>query len=214
MEKKTIRVQKTARYFLLGEPGPQIRECWLVLHGYAQTASSFLKRFIPVQNADRLIVAPEGLHRFYREGSSGKTGASWMTSDDRLDDIGDYLVYLNQLIDSLRPALNDDCRFILLGFSQGGATAVRWAQNRPELFSKGILWGAAFPPDLQLEQINKGPEWWCFTGTDDPYFKGHSTINHRTKLDHWIPQIKHFRFEGGHDIPPQALLQMEEMLQN
>ena len=50
----------------------------------------------------RLIVAPEALSRFYVE-SSGKThadthvGASWMTREDRLSDIEDYVEYLDAL---------------------------------------------------------------------------------------------------------------------
>ena len=36
-------------------------------------------------------MAPEGLSRFYLEGFSGKVGATWMTREDRLNDIDNYL---------------------------------------------------------------------------------------------------------------------------
>jgi hypothetical protein len=45
----------------------------------------------------RIIIAPEGLSRFYRKGFSGDVVASWMTKDDRLDDMEDYVRYLNDL---------------------------------------------------------------------------------------------------------------------
>ena len=40
------------------------------------------------------IIAPQGLHKFYLEGTSGRVGASWMTKENREDDIKNYLVYL------------------------------------------------------------------------------------------------------------------------
>lgn len=213
MQKKTLRVQKTARYFLLGEPGPEIKECWFVLHGYAQSAASFIKRFAPLQHPKRLFIAPEGLHRFYRNGVNGKTGASWMTSDDRLDDIIDYLGYLNQLMDLIKQDLPSECIFFICGFSQGGATAVRWVQDQPKLFTRGILWGAAFPPDLQLEKLSQGPPWWCFTGNNDPYFTVSTVLSQQKEtLMQILPEAKFFNFEGGHEITESALLELGKML--
>lgn len=211
MQKKTLRVQKTARYFVLGESGPHIRECWFVLHGYAQTASSFLSRFEPVQRDYRLIIAPEGLHRFYREGLSGKTGASWMTSDDRQDDIRDYLDYFNQLIAMIRDELPPECRFLVLGFSQGGATAVRWVQENPGQFYRAILWGAAFPPDMKIEKLLAGPPWWCFAGNNDPFLNATFEEN-KILINSLLTSVEYFNYEGGHQIPELPLLELEKML--
>ncbi|MCP5046462.1 MAG: phospholipase, partial [bacterium] len=60
MKKETIKVTKTARYFLLGEPGPHIRRVWFVCHGYGQLADDFLKEFQVLDNSHHLVVAPEG----------------------------------------------------------------------------------------------------------------------------------------------------------
>ena len=55
-----IEVTRTARYWTLGaEDAPT--EVWFVLHGYRQLAERFLRRFVPLDDGSRLVVAPEGL---------------------------------------------------------------------------------------------------------------------------------------------------------
>mgnify|MGYP005635791035 FL=1 len=71
-----ISVSKTARYYLL-EP-EKIKSVLLVVHGYRQLAESFIKKFEPLLNEGVMVIAPEGLHRFYIEGYTGDVGASWM----------------------------------------------------------------------------------------------------------------------------------------
>ena len=60
-----LTVTRTARYFTLGQPGPALREVWVVCHGYGQLAEPFLAHFAEVTSPARLIVAPEALSRFY-----------------------------------------------------------------------------------------------------------------------------------------------------
>ena len=68
-------------------------------------------------------MAPEGLSRFYLDAGAGKVGASWMTKEDRAHEIEDYLSYLEQV----RAAIIPPVPLTILGFSQGVATAARWA---------------------------------------------------------------------------------------
>src|SRR5690554_3872961 len=41
------------------------------------------------------------MHRFYRKGTQGRVGASWMTKEARLDDIEDNHKYLDKLAEHL-----------------------------------------------------------------------------------------------------------------
>ena len=97
MQENHIKIAKTARYFQLAEIGSEIREVWFVCHGYGQHAGYFLKHFECLNNGGRLIVAPEGLSRFYLDGFYGRIGASWMTREDRLNDIKDYVLFLDAM---------------------------------------------------------------------------------------------------------------------
>jgi len=94
-----LPVSRTARYFTIGEPDASLTELWFVCHGYGQLAGRFVRHFESIDAPHRMIVAPEALSRFYVE-VAGKThadthvGASWMTREDRLSDIEDYVEYL------------------------------------------------------------------------------------------------------------------------
>ena len=101
-----------------------------------------------------LIVAPEALSRFYFGGFSGKVGASWMTKEDREDEIDDYINYLQQIYEFFINQLSSNVRITLFGFSQGGTTQSRFALLKKPLFHHLILWAGNFAHDLDyLESL-------------------------------------------------------------
>ena len=125
-EEKHIQVAKTARYFQSGQLSASTKRAWIVLHGYGQLASYFSKHFEDLVDSDTCVIAPEGLSRFYLDGKWDRVGATWMTKEDRLHEIEDYLAYLDALCDQLFGHLENQPEIVLLGFSQGTATAWRW----------------------------------------------------------------------------------------
>lgn len=151
MEEHRIRIQKTARYFTLGDPGPGTRELWVVCHGYRQLARRFLRRFRCLDDGSRLIVAPEGLSRFYLDdgtrehGPGDRIGATWMTREDRLAEIRDYVAYLDAVVDEVHRGGAFE-GLVVLGFSQGVHTACRWVVAGDLPVRRLICWGA-YPPD-------------------------------------------------------------------
>ena len=62
MKEHHLPVQRTARFFTLGEITDELREVWFVCHGYGQLARYFLRNFDPIADKSRLIIAPEALH--------------------------------------------------------------------------------------------------------------------------------------------------------
>ncbi|QQR87293.1 MAG: phospholipase [Flavobacteriales bacterium] len=138
-----ISVPRTARYYTLGAEGS--REMWLVLHGYGQLARYFLHHFEGLEEG-RLIVAPEGLSRFYLDGSFGRVGASWMTREDRETEIADQITYLDAL--AARVSGKAALPVNVLGFSQGVATACRWAAMGRTRIQRIVVWGGSMPPEL------------------------------------------------------------------
>ena len=139
-----IAVQRTARYYQLGESDAADR--WLVCHGYGQLAATFISYFGPIAEPGRLVLAPEGLSRFYNSNGAGPPGASWMTREDREEEIRDYLRYLDAVLDAVGPG-PDGARLRVLGFSQGAATAGRWAIAARALPAEVVFWGAGPPPE-------------------------------------------------------------------
>jgi predicted esterase len=168
MEKHFVH-QKTFRYEVIGNKNANT--VMYVLHGYGQLARFFIRKFEHLAD-EFLIVAPEGMHRFYLNGSSGRVGTSWMTKEDRETDIQDNLMWLN----SLDKALSEEFTFserIILGFSQGGATAARWYFNGNFQKDTLIIWASVFPPDIDrnewIEQSQHNKNYFVL-GTDDEYY--------------------------------------------
>ena len=151
-----IRVNKTARVYTIGEADPNTREAWLVCHGYGQLAERFVARFDSIASGERIIIAPEGLHRFYldpidRSASERRVGATWMTREAREADIADYIDYLEQ-VNATVLASAPEAALIGFGFSQGTATITRWAGAATRPVKRLVLWGAGLPPDLDWNQ--------------------------------------------------------------
>lgn len=148
-----ILVPRTARYFTIGDRDGA-DEVWFVLHGYSQLAGGFLRWFEPAARAGRLIVAPEALSRaYFEENQTRRVGASWMTREDRESEIEDYVRYLDLVADHVLGDIPARARLEVHGFSQGAATASRWATFGRHPVSRLVLWGGTVPPDLDLERL-------------------------------------------------------------
>jgi predicted esterase len=195
---KHYKAKKTYRY----EIQEQAHEHLLIaLHGYGQLAKFFLRKFQGLQSKGR-VVAPEGPHRFYLQGSSGRVGASWMTKEARELDIQDNLVGLNALLSELQKSYSPK-KITLLGFSQGAATAARWYQQNPSAFNELILWAAVFPPDIDAGSFPTKKPLHFVLGTQDEYYQGEAA---QQLLRHYQSMgFKVHTYAGKHDIDGEVL---------
>ncbi|MGZ4117744.1 MAG: alpha/beta hydrolase, partial [Bacteroidia bacterium] len=174
MQQKNIVIPKTARYFILGEASEKIEQVWFVCHGYGQLANYFIQNFHALNDGTQLIIAPEGLHRFYWKEFSGRVVASWMTKEDRTSDIIDYVNYLDMVYaEVLAPFKGKKIKVNVLGFSQGAATAGRWMANNRSHADNLIIWAGAFPADLDFEKqktiFNSMDNFIFVVGDDDQF---------------------------------------------
>lgn len=208
--RRDFKIQRTARYFLSDEPSSNKPYLCFVLHGYGQLPEFFLKKFKALAREDILFVAPEGLHRYYLQNSQGRVGASWMTKEDRLNDIEDYCKMLNQLADQLLQE-SDFEKIAILGFSQGVATACRWANKTDLNFDTLINWAGAFPPDLDFEaalQNFKPKELFMACGDQDEYISEDRLQEHLELLQEKGIEPELIRFKGSHDIYTEPLTKL------
>lgn len=207
-----LQVTKTARYLTLGELTPQTPTVWIVLHGYGQNIHSFARNFESLAEAGGFILAPEGLSRFYWNGFGGKPVASWMTSEDRDNEIIDYLAYLEKLYNTYAvypPFIQ--ARKVLLGFSQGTATATRFITRSPCPFDHLVLWAGPLAHDINWEDAGttlSHTKNYLLLGDQDPFIQ-HSDLEKQQEflLSTGIP-IEFIRYAGGHEIQPTALLDL------
>lgn len=215
MISKKIKVRKTARYFLLGEPSPAIEHVWFACHGYGQLANYFLNRFEPLNDGKHLVVAPEGLHRFYVKGFSDRVGASWMTKEDRLDDISDYVSFLDDVHSEVMTGLDKDVQVHVLGFSQGAATASRWLCMGKAEANDLILWAGAFPSDIDFGQnmeVLGSLRMWVVIGDQDEFINESQLNEHLDLLKKNEMDFRLIRFNGKHEIQQDALIELSNRL--
>lgn len=208
MKNHKIKVCKTAHFSTLGQPGPHIRYCWIACHGYGQLAKNFIRRFDLLDDGETLIIAPEGLSRFYWGGFTGEVVASWMTKGDRLDEIADYSNYLSTLYQQFIPQLAPDVKIILLGFSQGVATQFRWIMRAFPRFHHLILWAGLVPEDLDYRPhqhyfSNKSLRF--VYGTRDPFLTEKRLAFHQEVIQKNDLQVALQTFDGEHKIDRDIL---------
>lgn len=148
---------------MLGEPSPAVRRLWVVLHGYGQLAARLARHCTPLAAPGALVVLPEALSRFYVEAARGgshahaRVGATWMTREDRLAEIGDYVAYLDLLHARLLELCGADepPALHVLGFSQGAAAAARWAAHGVAPVRSLVAWGALLPDDVDAARLRE-----------------------------------------------------------
>jgi predicted esterase len=161
------------------------------------------------------IIAPEGLSRFYLEDvntrsktGNNRVGATWMTREDRLVDIDNYSRFLNTVYQTELKD-NSNVPVSILGFSQGAATASRWALQDSISYQKIILWAGIFPNDMDFEkgkEILKTKIVHQVYGSKDPFLSENRLSEMKQLSEKLGIKFDPIVFDGGHELHEETLL--------
>ncbi len=207
---RTLQVSKTAHYSTFGTLDKQhTKFIWMVCHGYGQLARKMISRFDHLDPIEHFVIAPEGLSRFYWHTNNTPV-ASWMTSEDRYDEIEDLVNYLDGIYNRYCRHVNQSrVRIILFGFSQGCATLWRWIHARQPRFDSFINWAGWIPEDLSYSHLHsylQSKKVMLHYGSKD-HFITKDTVNQITDVIHDQKlNVRISQFEGGHVIPKKELI--------
>ena len=216
MQELQITFNFKARYFKLGEINESTKGVWFVLHGYGQLAQYFLIKFKPLLTQNICVIAPEGLSRFYLEDvntrnqtGNNRVGATWMTKENRLVDIENYLQFLNSVY---KTEIGSSATPVtLLGFSQGAATASRWAAQNLVAYNSLVLWSGIFPNDMDFEksrEVLKTKQVHQVYGSKDPFLTDARIGEMRGLAEKLGVNSSPIMFDGGHEIHEETLLSL------
>lgn len=208
MKENKISIQKTAFYYSIGEVSPKIEHFWICCHGYGQSAAKFIYKFDDLDNGKTLVVAPEGLSKFYFGGFTGEVGASWMTKKNREEEIEDYVNYIDQIYQLTLPQLASNCKVHLLGFSQGAATISRFLLLRKPKVQTLIMWAGQFAHDLDFKQNQdflKRINIKSVLGNQDQFINEEGWAKMKAKQEANGIKFETIRFEGKHKIDREVL---------
>jgi predicted esterase len=206
MKIKSIQTSRTARYILSTEPSEEIKNLWIVCHGYGQSALGFLNYFKPIFSKETLVVAPEGLSKFYWDGFDGKVVSSWMTKENRENEINDYVNFIENVVNEIKLKLKVDTKYNALGFSQGTATIARWANCTKTTLNSIHIHSGLLPEDIfnswkkkQLPKLN------FHIGDNDPFIKETEILKLKSKLNNHDINFDLSIFKGRHSIESNYL---------
>lgn len=215
MQELSIEFTYTGRYFKIGEIGPETRSVWFVIHGYGQLAQYFLRKFSTLEAHQVCVIAPEGLSHYYLEDAvsrsktgSTRVGASWMTRENRVRDIENYITYLNTVF-AREIGTRKDLDITLLGFSQGAATVSRWALSDFIYFQRLILWAGILPPDMDFEkgkQLLQAKTVNVVYGKNDPFLNESRFGEMKSLAEKLGISPGEIVFDGAHEIHEATLL--------
>ncbi|PYR63474.1 MAG: phospholipase [Acidobacteria bacterium] len=165
-------------------------------HGYAEAAEDQLARLRSSASAGGwLVVAVQGLHRFYR-GRRNDVVASWMTRQDRELAIADNLAYVAGVIDAVSREWTTDGRVVFGGFSQGVAMAFRAAAHRGAAV---VAFGGDVPPELGPAALARIPSALIGRGTRDDWYARDAHESDVRRLRAAGTECEAHAFDAGHE---------------
>lgn len=173
MTEHHIAISKTARYYTSGTFNEKTKQVWIVLHGWGMNVKNFVESFEPLVNESVFLIAPEALNRFYLKSTAGTVGATWMTKEDRLNEIKDYINYLDRLYQYLELDKYPQIKVTALGFSQGASTVTRWVNAGKNRIDRLVVYAGEVAPELTPlsdESGLKQTDNFFICGSRDEYF--------------------------------------------
>ena len=179
-----ITIPKTARVATAGVLSQDTKQIWIACHGYGEIASEFIASMQGIVDDETYVVAPEALSRFYWGGKfDGKPVASWMTREDRINEIQDYSNYLSVVLDDVLSKASKDVRIILFGFSQGSATIMRWANAKKPKCNAIVIWSGMIPEDIDYSaEYYDDIKLYCRYGDQDRFITNERSAQHSSLM--------------------------------
>ena len=206
--KRSIVFPYKANFSLSHVPTGAELDLWVVFHGYGQLSEFFLRKFQPLDSTERLFLAPEGTNYGYLKEFQGRVGANWMTKYEREKAIENNHRYLDLLLEEVLSSFPKLPRIHVLGFSQGAATATRWAARWKNPVRTLVLWAGGFAHDLELNMAKNqfsDTRFIIVYGDQDEYLSEESQAKQKEMLQNLGKQAINLQFRGGHELPPEMI---------
>ncbi|NMM48188.1 alpha/beta hydrolase [Marinigracilibium pacificum] len=191
-----------APYLKIGTSPEVANRIWIIFHGYGQNVNYFSKKFNHFTTDDCLIF-PQGLSLFYLGEKYDKVGASWLTKEFREEGRSNQINYIKALIEMLFKGIDLSIKeLVILGFSQGVATATRIISELGLSPDKLICYAGNPAHDIFTPiKLKKTSKVFFVYGDSDEYITGKNADkikNYIQELTKKTPDV--IKYQGGHTI--------------
>ena len=201
MQIRTIAARTHGRYLVRPPAGAGPWPVLVGFHGYRESAATHLAVLESIPGSEPwLLVAVQGLHRFYTRES--EVVASWMTREDRDLAIADNLAYVLGVVDACRQEFATTDTLVFAGFSQGVAMAFRAAAHARA--SGLIVNGGDVPPDVAAGTPVPLPSVLYGRGQRDIYTAEQHARDLATLAGMGV-SVNSITFDGAHEMAPEFL---------
>ncbi|HMF98990.1 MAG TPA: hypothetical protein VKE96_32035 [Vicinamibacterales bacterium] len=212
MIERTIRAATHGRYLVEvsgdGAPGGTL----VGFHGYAEGAEVQLARMRAIPGAERwLLVAVQGLHRFYQRRAN-EVVASWMTRQDRELAIADNIAYVASVVEAATAEWPGSGPLVFTGFSQGVAMTFRAAAGSPRRVDGVISVGGDVPPELDAASLGRVARVLICRGHRDEWYTTAKFDGDIGRLRAAGTMVTPLTFDGGHEWPEPVIRAAERFL--
>jgi len=196
---RNIATRTHGRYLIVPPAGSGPAPLLVGFHGYAEGAEERLERMRKVPGAAQwIVVAVQGLHRFYQRRTN-EVVASWMTRQDRELAIADNVAYVDAVVDAVVKERPNPPRIVFAGFSQGVAMTFRAAARSTRQLAGVIAVGGDVPPELDAAALARIPAVLVCRGTKDEWYTTEKFDTDIGRLRAAGSAVTPLAFDGGHE---------------
>jgi predicted esterase len=182
-------------------------------HGYAEPAEAQLERMRAIPGSEQwLIVAPQGLHRFYLRRSQ-QVVASWMTRQNRDELMDDNRRFVQAVVEAVRQEGHPASPIVAAGFSQGVAMAFRAACTAGFPAAGVIACGGDIPPEIDRQSLRAARRVLIARGVRDEWYTAAKLTNDESRLTSAGVSVQALTLDAGHEWTPEFSAAAGEFLE-
>jgi len=209
---RTIRAATHGRYLVEVPADGALSGTLVGFHGYAEGAEAQLARMRAIPGAERwLLVAVQGLHRFYQRRAN-EVVASWMTRQDRELAIADNIAYVASVVEAVSGEWPGSGPLVFTGFSQGVAMTFRAAAGSPSRVDGVISVGGDVPSELDAALLGRVTRVLICRGLRDEWYTTAKFDSDIGRLRAAGAMVTPLTFDGGHEWSEPVVRAAERFL--
>jgi predicted esterase len=199
MIERSIQVSTHGRYLVEAAREDAAAPVFIGFHGYGEPAELQLQRMRGVPGSEQwIVVAVQGLHRFYR-GRSEDVVASWMTRQDREQMIADNRAFVGAVLAAVVREWSAAAPTVFAGFSQGVATAFRAACSAGQEAGGVIACGGDIPPEISPEALRRANRVLVGRGSRDEWYTAEKLAADEARLHAAGVDARTVSLDAGHE---------------
>ncbi|MBZ9778199.1 esterase [Psychroflexus sp. CAK8W] len=209
---KKVDYETTNTYSTLNTLTTDTKNIWIACHGIGFLSKFFIGYFENLDPELNYVIAPQAPSKYYQTKAYKYVGASWLTKENREQEIENVLNYLDAILQTEK--LPKDKKIILFGFSQGVSVVTRWLAKRKVNCDHLVIHSGSIPTEFDATSFAYLPDLKTsiIFGNEDEYLS-EERIRAQLQLALSIfpnaPEI--IKFDGKHVMHPESIKKISEM---